>query len=253
MTPHGGRGGSSVAVGNAFFRVRNTLFPILIVLAVLAGRPRVILGRADVDRALGLAGIVVALAGQAVRLVTIGYEYIERGGKDGKVYASRLVDGGVYAVVRNPMYVGNALIAAGMTLVAGSPIISLVVLPFFLFIYHTIVSSEEAYLGRQFGPAYQDYCARVPRWMPSLRRLGSVLAGGRYEWRRAVRKELSTMAGLFTGLVLLPVWRTFFLKGFDAAKQAAPRAVALELLVLVTFGVLVYFKQQRRFFYPATE
>ena len=240
-----------IAAGNFFFRYRNALFPVLFVLIALAGRPRVLFGSPGLDRLLGACGVAVALAGQAVRLLTIGYDYIDRGGKAGKVYASRLVHGGIYALTRNPMYVGNCLIALGVTMVVGSPAVYLVVLPFFLFVYHALVAAEEAYLRRAFGAEYAAYCARVPRWRPRLDRVAPVLSGLRYNWRRAVRKELSTMMGLCTGLLLLPVVRTYFLHGIEAAKAALPPAILAELAALAVYGALVHLKRRRLLFYPA--
>ena len=238
----------NIAAGNFFFRYRNALFPVCFLLVPLIGRPTMMGGPA-LDRRLTGLGMLVALLGQLVRLMTIGYEYIERGGREGKVYASRLVQGGVYALTRNPMYVGNALIAVGMTMVAGAPLIYLVTLPFFLFVYQAIVAAEEVYLRGHFGTAYDQYCAAVNRWWPSWRQLPKALGGRRYDWRSAVRKELSTATGLLSGFIWLPVWRTFFLEDFAAAKARAPRALLLELIVLSLYGGLVYLKQQRRFFY----
>ena len=243
----------NIAVGNFFFRYRNTIFPTLFVLIALLGRPRVILGHPALDRWLVACGTLVALAGQCVRLVTIGYEYIERGGKAGKVYASHLVQGGVYALTRNPMYLGNGLIAIGMTMVAGAPLLYVVVLPFFLFVYQALIAAEEAYLQVTFGAEYARYCALVNRLLPAFGRIRQTLGGLRYDWRSAVRQELSTLAGLLTGLTLLPVWRTYFLEGFDAAKVKAPTALIVELLVLFLYGLLIALKKRRRLFYPPTD
>lgn len=242
----------NIAVGNFFFRYRNAIFPVLFICTALLGRPRVMFGDPQLDRLLGLCGIMVALAGEAVRLITIGYEYIERGGKQGKVYASRLVQGGIYTLTRNPMYLGNSLIAVGITLLAGSPLVYLVVLPFFLFVYQALVAAEEAYLRKQFGAEYDRYCQRVPRWWPQWHQAGPALTGLHYAWRPAIRKELSTLTGLFTGFILVPVVRTYFLRGFEAAKTAAPRAIILELGVLAAYAVLAHLKKTRRLFY-ATE
>ena len=49
----------------------------------------------------------------------------------------------------NPMYVGNGLIAIGMTMLLGSPMGYLILIPFFLLVYQAIVSSEEAHLPKQ--------------------------------------------------------------------------------------------------------
>ena len=242
----------NVALGNFFFKHRNTLFPLLFAAVALFGRPR-ILGPVWLDDLLVLGGAAVALLGQAVRLWTIGYEYIERGGKEGKVYASRLVQGGVYALTRNPMYLGNGLIAIGMTMVTGAPRIYFFVLPFFLFVYQALIVAEEVYLRRTFGSDYGQYCASVPRLIPAWSRARQVLGGLSYDWRRAVRKELSTLAGLGMGLTLLPLWRTYWLEGWHAATAAAPLHLGAALLVLALYGVGVYLKKQRIFLYRPAE
>ena len=239
----------NIAVGNFFFKYRNALFPVLFALAALIGRPQVIFGDPALDRSLGLCGILAALTGQLVRLVTIGYEYIERGGKEGKVYASRLVQGGVYALTRNPMYFGNGLIAIGMTMVAGAPLLYLIVLPLFLYIYHAIIAAEEAYLRRQFGADYERYCASVNRLLPAIDRARQVLAPLSYNWRQAVRKDLSTMAGLFLGLILLPVFRRLWLEGGEAVRADLQQIVAAVLAVLGLYGVAITLKRQRKVFY----
>ena len=243
----------TLAVGNYVFRYRNAMFPIIFVLLALWGAPRMLFGNPTVDQWLMRCGVVIALLGETVRLSTIGFQYIERGGKNRRIYASFLANRGMYALTRNPMYLGNILIALGMTMVAGSPIAYTIVLPFFLFVYHAIVVAEEAYLRGQFGEAYARYCADVPRWGLSLRRMRDAFAGMTYDWRRSVRKELSTITGLLTGLILLPVWRTYFLQGFAAAKAQAPTAACLMLLVLAAFAYLSHLKKQRRLFYLPAE
>ena len=241
--------GWNIAVGNFFFKYRNALFPVLFALAALIGRPQVILGNPALDRALGVCGVLVALTGQLVRLITIGYEYIERGGKKGKVYASRLVQGGVYALTRNPMYLGNGLIAIGMSLVAGAPLIYLIVLPLFLYIYQAIIAAEETYLRRQFGAEYERYCASVNRLLPALDKARRVLAPLSYNWRQAVRKDLSTMAGLFLGLILLPVFRRLWLEGWGAVRGDLPQTLTAVLVILGLYGVAITLKRQRKVFY----
>ncbi len=242
----------NIAFGNFFFKYRNYLFPVLFAAVVLFGRPH-ILGPVWLDQLLTVCGALIALLGQAVRLLTIGYEYIERGGKAGRVYASHLVRGGVYALTRNPMYLGNGLIAIGMTMVTGAPLIYGLVLPLFLCIYQALIVAEEVYLRRTFGQEYEQYCAEVPRLIPAWSRSTQVLSGLAYDWRRAVRKDLSTLAGLFLGLTLLPLWRTYWLEGWGAAKAAAPWHVGAALLTLLLYGIAVYLKKQKLVFYRATE
>ncbi len=238
----------NIEVGNFFFRHRNAVFPVVFLLVVLTMRPRII-GTPSLDRLLILAGVLVAVAGEALRLVTIGFDYIDRGGKNRKVYASRLVQGGVYGLTRNPMYLANGMIAVGMTMLTGSPLTYVLVIPFFLFVYQAIISAEEAFLHKQFGRDYEEYCTRANRILPSFRGIREAFAGMRYNWKRSLKQDLSTIAGVLMGLILIPFCRTFFLGGWPAARAEAPSVLALSSLVGLLYGLLVFLKKRQRLFY----
>jgi protein-S-isoprenylcysteine O-methyltransferase Ste14 len=214
----------NITIGNFFFRYRNALFPLVIGVASLTLRPQVMFDNWFLDRLLLTGGFIVALTGQAVRLITIGFEYIHRGGKEGKVYAGRLVQGGVYGLTRNPMYVGNSLIAIGVTMLFGSPIGYLFLIPFFLFVYQAIIAAEEAYLKNKFGLEYDEYAAAVNRIVPSLSRTKKAFSGMRFDWRRSIKKDMGTVVGLTIGLNILPVWRSYFLYDAPTTKMAAIRS-----------------------------
>lgn len=121
----------NIAIGNFFFRRRNFVFPCVFLLTACTTTPEIFLGSQTLDLLFVGSGAVEAILGQTVRFVTIGFQYIHRGGKKGKVYANHLVSGGMYNVVRNPMYVGNALIAIGMAKYMGHPEQYLSLFPFF--------------------------------------------------------------------------------------------------------------------------
>jgi protein-S-isoprenylcysteine O-methyltransferase Ste14 len=242
----------NITLGNFFFGYRNVLFPLIFAFGALTLRPEIMFNNLIADRLLGAAGIVMALLGQAVRLVTIGFEYIHRGGKDGQVYAGRLVRGGVYGITRNPMYVGNGLISIGMTMLLGSPLGYLILIPFFLFVYQAIVAAEEAYLRNKFGSEYESYANSVNRYVPTLSRVTDSFKGMRFDWRRSARKDLGTLVGLTIGLILMPVWRTYFLYGADATKIAAVRAFWLSLGITALYLFLLKLKKTKRLFGGST-
>jgi protein-S-isoprenylcysteine O-methyltransferase Ste14 len=121
-----------VPIGRFLFRFRGWIFPVVVVLALLLSRPRHLLGDAGLDRWMDLAGSIVALLGLAVRAVTIGYEYIVRGGRNRQVYADDLVQGGIYALTCNPMYLGNGLLVIGCALILNAPAFYLVAVPVIL-------------------------------------------------------------------------------------------------------------------------
>jgi protein-S-isoprenylcysteine O-methyltransferase Ste14 len=218
-----------VKVGRALFRSRNVLGPVLFVVALLAGRPRLPFGRPDLDLAFDAAGVLVALLGQALRALTIGYEYIDRGGRNRQVWASKLVTGGVFGHCRNPMYVGNVLIAAGLALIIHSPVYYLLVLPAILLAYSCIVAAEEAYLRVEFGDEYARYCARVPRWWPRWRGWSRSMDGLRFNWQRVLVKEYNTMFLLVLALVTARLWSVYVVRGAEAVPSAQWLAASLGL------------------------
>lgn len=81
-----------------------------------------------------------------------------------------LVAVGLYRFVRNPMYVSGILALAGWAL--WSPSLPLIVAPFLFFAAaHLFVTGyEEPTLRKKFGAAYEEYCMRVPRWVPRIRK-----------------------------------------------------------------------------------
>lgn len=238
----------NIAIGNFFFRYRNALFPAIFAFAALALRPQVMFGDPTIDRLLGIVGIFVALAGQSVRLITIGFEYIHRGGKDGKVYAGRLVRGGIYGLTRNPMYLGNGLIAIGTTMLLGSPLGYVILIPFFLFVYQAIIAAEEAYLRAKFGAEYADYEASVNRILPSLSRLTEPFRDMRFDWRRSVKKDFGTVAGLIIGLNILPVWRSYFIYDWRSTQMVALRQFWIVLGIVTIYLILLSLKRSKRLF-----
>jgi len=203
----------TVELGNFFFRYRNVLFPLAFVVAILAGRPEYPFGRPDMDAAFALAGVVVALLGETLRVLTIGYEYIIRGGMKRKVYAETLVQGGVFAHCRNPLYLGNLLIVLGLALVSDSDAFYLIFIPFALLAYTSIVAAEEAYLRGKFGAEYDDYCRRVNRWWPRWAGFSRSVEGMRFNWKRVLVKEFNTIFIVVVALACLEVLSEFSVNG----------------------------------------
>jgi protein-S-isoprenylcysteine O-methyltransferase Ste14 len=76
-----------------------------------------------------------------------------------------LVTSGIHGWSRNPIYLGLFLIYVGIAVAAHSPATVILTLPLAITIRYGVVAREEAYLEERFGDAYQDYKARVRRWL----------------------------------------------------------------------------------------
>ena len=78
-----------------------------------------------------------------------------------------LVTTGPYAVTRNPMYLGHLVFLTGLTLVTRSPVAlaaTAALVPWF----DERARADHARLLTFFGEDYEQYAARVPRWLPGL-------------------------------------------------------------------------------------
>jgi protein-S-isoprenylcysteine O-methyltransferase Ste14 len=78
--------------------------------------------------------------------------------------SSALVTGGIFGWLRNPMYVGLALIVAGLGIALASDWMLVMLVPAVLLLHFGVVKREERYLEAKFGDAYRAYKERVPRY-----------------------------------------------------------------------------------------
>jgi protein-S-isoprenylcysteine O-methyltransferase Ste14 len=194
-----------IRLGNYLFHHRNKLFPVFYVFLFVPS-PRIF-----ANPFLPMAvGFCVALSGQMIRVATIGLKYIVRGGSHRRVYAEDLVTEGLFSHVRNPLYVGNALVIVGLGIMSNSLLFNLVLTPLFLFFYQAIVRAEEDYLQNRFGQDFARYCADVHRWCPRLSGLGATMKSMEFKWRRVIVKEYGATYVWMTGAVLIMLKSMYF-------------------------------------------
>src|SRR5207244_12431655 len=96
------------------------------------------------------------------------------------------------ARTRNPLYLGNLLITIGLCVIAHDPILLALVAILFAAQYRAIIAAEEEFLRGRFGARFEEYRARVPRFLPGL--LANRAAGRPWAWPRALRQEHKPLA-----------------------------------------------------------
>lgn len=109
-----------------------------------------------------LAGFVVSMVGELIQLWS--FASLDKN--------SDLAIRGPYAMVRNPMYLGRYFILLGFLMLLGAWWVLVAYTVAYWFYMDTRVEREEAHLKPIFGPRYEEYCARVRRFIP-----GAPLAG----------------------------------------------------------------------------
>lgn len=194
-----------IAIGNFFFKYRNFLFIFLYLALFIPSRKVFTPGAMGPNYYIWpiVLGLFITISGQLIRGLTIGLAYIERGGKDKKVYANNLVTEGVFNHCRNPLYVGNILMLLGVGILSNSLLFLAVFMPLFLFIYQAIVLAEENFLRNKFGNDFNVYCSRVSRWLINFKGLGATMKSMRFNARRWILKEYNTQYVWLVGITLL--------------------------------------------------
>ena len=116
---------------------------------------------------LRIVGSLLVLGGVAVLVHAFARFVVEGRGTPAPVAPpDRLVVGGLYRYVRNPMYVAVVAAIVGQALLLWRPVLLVyaalvwVVVALFVRLY------EEPELRRRFGDQYEVYCRAVPAWRP---------------------------------------------------------------------------------------
>lgn len=137
------------------------------VAAIIAGKNAVFeKGRIDFLKIpLLVTGILLILLG-----VYLWAGALFRSKIDSHIAQNRLATNGVYAMVRNPIYSAFMFFCTGALMIAGN----LFFLPLFFFywIFMTVLMkcTEERWLKNLYGREYEEYCKKVNRCIPWIKK-----------------------------------------------------------------------------------
>lgn len=191
--------------GERLFRWRSYVLLALLPLIALSLKPT-----ENVERLLGGTGeelfeafcIMLAVAGNALRAATVGFVPARTSGRNthGQV-AAELNTTGLYALTRNPLYLGNCAIYLGVVLYTQDIFLGLLVALVLAIYYQRIILAEEAFLEAKFGQTYRDWAARVPAFFP--RRLNWSAPATRFSPRTVLRREYPGWFATVLALILI--------------------------------------------------
>ncbi len=119
---------------------------------------------------LRIIGWVLIGSGVAVVLEAFGRFVIEGVGTPAPVAPTeKLVVGGLYRHVRNPMYLAVGAVILGQAAVLGRWVLVAHALVFAAIVWSFVHWYEEPTLRRRFGTEYEAYLRAVPGWWPRLK------------------------------------------------------------------------------------
>jgi len=113
---------------------------------------------------------------------------------------TRLTQSGPYTYVRNPLYLGTLLVAAGFAIASQRWLLGGLFAAVFLLIYLPVIELEEQHLRKLF-PDFAAYANRVPPLWPTLRPAKSE---HRFRWSLYVHnREYQALLGFLAGAAFL--------------------------------------------------
>jgi protein-S-isoprenylcysteine O-methyltransferase Ste14 len=236
----------SLNFGRFFFRYRDALAPVALLITMTLTQPLAPFGAELWDACFDAMGILIAFCGQLVRVTVIGLAYIKRGGRNKQITADRLVCEGVFAHSRNPMYLGNFLIVTGLLIVWNSPWAYALVLPVIGGALLSITRAEESFLHGKFGEEYAAYCAHVPRFVPDPRGFRETLRKFEFDWKRVIRKEYGTTFAWTSVALVLIVGEKVSRRGLAAARGPSVALVLVWSTLLSLWIVARWMKKTHR-------
>jgi len=113
------------------------------------------------------AGLLLILAGVAIYVWAATAFVLEgKGTPSPTAPPTQFVAVGPYRYVRNPIYIGELIVVAGLAAILGSALVLIYAGGLFAVLHMFIVTYEEPGLRRRFGSAYDGYVREVDRWLP---------------------------------------------------------------------------------------
>jgi protein-S-isoprenylcysteine O-methyltransferase Ste14 len=116
-----------------------------------------------------VVGFAVIFTGELIRFWGVSIVGAETR-TTGAVGGTFLITNGPFSYVRNPLYVGNMMLYAGVGIMSMAlfPWMLLVAISWFYLQYYLIVTREEEYLAATFGGEFEEYRKNVRRFVPRL-------------------------------------------------------------------------------------
>lgn len=182
------------------------------------------------DEFLDALGISLILFGFLFRISARGYK------AEMSANGSTLVRGGLYCLMRNPMYFGIVLIGLGVVLVLFQWWAFLLFIILFLALYLPQINREEDDLTRRFGEEYKDYFNKTPKYFPNIFTLFKIDLRDylflKWSW---AKKELLPLIVLIASVISIETWEDVRLFGYaELVKEL------LELSVIIICFALVF-------------
>jgi protein-S-isoprenylcysteine O-methyltransferase Ste14 len=186
---------SEAPAGAWLFRYRSSLPVPLALLLVLVRR-----GAVEGPWVLVLGPLLVLL-GEGLRLWAV--RHIGTISRTRTTRYGPLITAGPYAMMRNPLYVGNWFLWTGFAVWSALLWMLPVAWVVFGLQYRAIAKWEAAFIRSIYGSVYDEYARQVRAWMPRWPPAGASMSGPLHPWREVLFSERGTLLAVVVMSALL--------------------------------------------------
>ncbi len=220
-------------IGNFLFKYRSFTPLPFILLVFIIFRPG---DWGERNVLVNITGLLVSLVGELIRILSVGFAFSGTSGRESFLRADNLNVSGIYSLLRNPLYFGNFLIFTGIVIVFSNPFALVLFSLFLIMQYYFVVLAEENYLRAKYGDAYETYCKRVNRIIPTFKGFRS--NENPFNPKKVLFKENDSLFNLLVMYLLVLLYKERFFTGMVQRPWIYIVAGCILVVVYVTVKIL---------------
>ena len=184
--------------GNLLFKYRGTLplviLSVTLLVFVLKLQPP---NTSLTPHYYSLCCLAVALFGQFIRLITVGYTANLTSGRNTEGQLANVLNTkGIYSIVRHPLYLGNFFMWLGLCLLTQNLWFTISFILIYWVYYERIMFAEEAFLTKKFGDTYLEWASRRPAFLPNFTIWQPTTSN--INWKKILLNEKNGITALFS-------------------------------------------------------
>lgn len=198
--------------GNWLFKRRSWL-PVFLIISGLILMYYVNRQAIIFDQAEELIFLGIALFGQLIRILTVGFAPGNTSGRNtinGQL-ADELNVSGIYSLVRHPLYIGNYFMWLGPSLFLRSAWFSVIFTLIYWIYYERIMFAEEQFLRRKFENGYDKWSEKVKAVLPRFKNY--IPPRLTFSLRTVFRREYNSFINIFVIFAILDTARNYIFSG----------------------------------------
>jgi len=217
-------------IGNFLFKHRSFTPIPLIALVFIIFKP-VDLNEKNII--LNLGGLFISILGETIRIIAVGFSFTGTSGRETFLRADALNTTGIYAIVRNPLYIGNFFMFTGIVIVFSNVFAVLVFALFLILQYYFIILSEENFLTKKYGESYETYCSQVRRILPTFKNYKG--NQNPFSLKKVIFKENDSIFNMLMMLLLVLLYKERIFSGqiFQPILYIIPGGILVTLYVMI--------------------